>query len=286
MSLLGILEHSPDAVFVIDEEGYLIEANAVFSQNFGTLVTVGNIVDIWPELSSVWKSYISPTSFSELNPIREDVSANSHSDWSSTYDLEIYPVSDPNQNLLIGVARDVTQDRQERHRLEVQVTTDDLTGLFVRSQLDVLLDLEIRRAVRRKSVGCFLFIDVDGFKKTNDEHGHAEGDRLLKVTSEKLLGNLRNSDVVARIGGDEFGIVLADANLEQGTTKANSLALMLSQIAVGNESTGVRVSIGVSVFPEHGADVQTIIRRADRAMYFAKNSSSESAVAWSSLLSD
>ncbi len=283
MPLIELFENSSDLVFVIDEQARVVETNRAFDQLFREKDEIGSIFALWPELESTWGSLVTSKLSSGIRKIRTDVTVEGNSS-AAIYDLEIFPACESEQSLYVGVARNVTQDRHEHQRLQVQVTTDDLTGLFVRSQLDILLDLEIRRAIRRKSSGCFLFIDMDTFKGINDVHGHTAGDRVLKAVSDVLQSNLRDSDVVARMGGDEFGVVLADASLEHGVSKAESLAAAIGEISVvegvSATTSEVHVSIGVSAFPDHADTPQKIIQLADEAMYLAKSDPGRAVVGW------
>jgi diguanylate cyclase len=104
-----------------------------------------------------------------------------------------------------------------------------LTSAYNRRQLEVLLTQAIRSARRRKKVGSFILIDVDNFKWINDNFGHDQGDRVLKQISEVLHKNLRNFDVIGRLGGDEFGVILTDSNEEFGSLKALQIAKALNR---------------------------------------------------------
>jgi len=149
--------------------------------------------------------------------LRVDVDAKSADGRDLVFDVRLSALDDreSDDNSLVIAARDVTADRTRANTLEIQATTDPLTGAFNRGQMEVLLDQAIRSARRRKMIGCFIFTDIDYFKTINDSHGHDEGDRILKRIARVLHENLRNSDVVGRFGGDEFAAILTDSDPDE-----------------------------------------------------------------------
>ena len=157
-----------------------------------------------------------------------------------------------------------------------------LTSAYNRRQLEVLLTQAIRSARRRKKVGSFILIDVDNFKWINDNFGHDQGDRVLKQISEVLHKNLRNFDVIGRLGGDEFGVILTDSNEEFGSLKALQIAKALNRPVKKTGTEGIEVSIGLAIFPLHSEHAEDIIKHADTAMYRAKKQHGSSGEVWES----
>jgi diguanylate cyclase (GGDEF)-like protein len=176
-------------------------------------------------------------------------------------------------NRLRGSIRRADQQRRE---LEELATQDGLTGLMNRNAAFAMIEHDLSRAVREERVMMALFIDLDGLKGINDAHGHAAGDDALRLTADALRATTRLSDVVARIGGDEFlvaGMVL------DGPAEAKQLAERIRQAVAGQELVcpGGRVplhcSIGVALTgePRESVDsVDSLVRRADAALYAAK----------------
>jgi diguanylate cyclase (GGDEF)-like protein len=122
-------------------------------------------------------------------------------------------------------------------------------------------------------------LDLDRFKDVNDTLGHAAGDRLLRDVGARLLARLRAGDTLSRLGGDEFAVLLPGASAAAAQLVARKLLDGLEQpFDLGEASVNVAASIGIAVFPEHGGDTETLLRRADVAMYVAKRGSSGAAV--------
>ena len=157
-----------------------------------------------------------------------------------------------------------------------QALHDALTGLPNRSLLQDRLEQAIRAAGRDGRAAAVLLIDLDGFKQVNDTLGHAHGDGVLQRVAAQLSETVRDVDTVARLGGDEFAVVLPDVDPEGGVSEVlGRLHMALDvPVAAGGLQLHVSASIGVAVFPDHGQDAETLVRRADMAMYQAKRSNS------------
>jgi diguanylate cyclase (GGDEF)-like protein/PAS domain S-box-containing protein len=175
---------------------------------------------------------------------------------------------------LIGTLLDITERKQAEERLAHLAHHDPLTDLPNRLMLDDRLAQSIAHAERNGRVAAVLFLDLDRFKDINDTLGHSTGDRLLTHVSGRLLECLRTGDTVARSGGDEFIVVLADvAQLDDVTKVANRIVDSFSRpFAIDGRELYASASIGISVFPHDGHDVDSLIRCADTAMYQAKDS--------------
>jgi diguanylate cyclase (GGDEF)-like protein len=163
-----------------------------------------------------------------------------------------------------------------KRRAEEQIlflaTHDALTGLPNRARFTELLDFSIKSSRRHNRKCAVLFIDLDRFKVINDSLGHAAGDALLVEIGQRLRACVRESDIVVRLGGDEFIIILNEvADEEQAATVARKVLSAVSppMMLIGHECR-TTASIGIAVFPADGSDVETLTRNADRAMYLAK----------------
>ncbi len=156
--------------------------------------------------------------------------------------------------------------------VEYQALHDTLTGLPNRALFRDRGELALAAAARNRGSGAVMLLDLDRFKEVNDTLGHDQGDALLKDVAARLKAALRNSDTVARMGGDEFTILLPDvADQEAAMTVATKVADTLQQpFLVGGVTLDLEVSIGVAIFPAHGDDIDALISRADRAMFVSK----------------
>ena len=155
---------------------------------------------------------------------------------------------------------------------QFNATHDSLTGLPNRFLFYEIISTQIKIARRNKSVLSLLFIDLDGFKQINDQHGHAAGDYLLRTAAERMLSLLRNSDTASRLGGDEFAVALPDTSPEAAALVARKIIDELSQPYHFDERLlHVSASIGVGFTTERDVSVETLVCSADDAMYMAKN---------------
>ncbi|MEK7322671.1 MAG: diguanylate cyclase, partial [Pseudomonadota bacterium] len=178
-------------------------------------------------------------------------------------------------NLTFGII--ALRERAEREALTRELaylsTHDRLTGLANRALLVDRLQLAMSYARRYTRLVAVVYLDLDRFKAVNDSLGTAAGDTFLKETAQRLLTNLRDNDTVARVGSDDFILVLADQDSVAGTTdKLARLRVALSEpMTVCDREIVVTASIGCSFYPDDGEDHETLIRRANAAMYCAKD---------------
>jgi len=177
---------------------------------------------------------------------------------------------------LVVVVRDLSKQRAETEALEYQTLHDVLTSLPNRTLLNDRLHQAILASSRQGKTAAVLVMDVDRFKEVNDLHGHHVGDQLLQQIALRLEGLLRSSDTVARLGGDEFVILPGPgAGGEDGATTAQKVLRMLERpFTIDNLVLRITVSIGIALYPMHGRDASSLLRRADEAMYVAKRAGS------------
>ncbi|KAB2962011.1 EAL domain-containing protein [Zoogloea sp.] len=186
----------------------------------------------------------------------------------------ISPIRDLNGEIrhFVATGKDVTERMAAARHLERKAHYDSLTGLPNRSLLHDRLHQAIQRAQRQGRLVAVQFVDLDRFKIINDTLGHATGDRVLIEAARRLRGCLRATDTVARLGGDEF--VLVQEDLEHPDTAEQVARKVLDTFSdhfpVGPHDLCVNVSIGVALYPGDGADPESLLMRADLAMYRAK----------------
>lgn len=197
-------------------------------------------------------------------------SARGDNNWTSTTKLPIYNDSGEVVGLL-GITREINELKNSEIGFQWLATHDSLTSLANRFMLSDRISQAIFHAKRNKSLFALLFIDLNGFKNINDKAGHAMGDLYLKKVALALTKNVRTSDTVARIGGDEF-VVLLDGitNIEEPKRVADKLGEKI-RLWVDEEEHSVTASFGISTFPADGEEAEMLLSVADHAMYMAKN---------------
>ena len=185
--------------------------------------------------------------------------------------------------LLQGLLDDITMRKHAEEQLQFRASHDPLTGLANRALFDESLEQALARARRNNFEVVVLFVDVDGFKQVNDVHGHVAGDEVLRTVAERLLQCARESDIVARRGGDEFLVLLPDIDPSapgpdaghRGVDVADFierriLHAMRSPIELATGPVTVSLSVGRCVYPSDAVDSQTMMAVADATMYRAK----------------
>ena len=172
---------------------------------------------------------------------------------------------------LIGIVNDITRSKDAEQKLLRQAHFDALTELPNRHLLEDRLGSALVAAQRQKDTLALLFIDLNQFRHINDNFGHRTGDAVLLEMSHRLRDNLRDTDVVARIGGDEFAVLLPSTQAEGAAQVANKLLEHVAQpCMVGEHELSLTLSVGIAMYPADGDTVEELTRCADTAMYRAK----------------
>ncbi|MGZ7078392.1 MAG: putative bifunctional diguanylate cyclase/phosphodiesterase [Thermoanaerobaculia bacterium] len=173
---------------------------------------------------------------------------------------------------VIALIRDITARKASEQQIEYQAYHDALTGLANRRLFQEHLTLALALAQRRNRLVAVLYLDLDHFKIINDSLGHTTGDTMLKQVATRLRSCVRDGDTVARVGGDEFTIVLQElARREDAAVVAQKvLRTVAAPIDVGGQRLYITTSIGITIFPDDGDDAESLLKSADNAMYRAK----------------
>ncbi len=161
-----------------------------------------------------------------------------------------------------------------RESLQRQSIRDSLTGLYNRRYMEITVERELRQAQRQNHSVGFVMIDLDHFKQFNDTYGHGAGDALLSALGDYLLNNIRGGDIACRFGGDEFVLILPQANLEATAQRAENLCEGLRRITIAYKGLTlgpVTASFGVSAYPDHAIAIDPLLSLADMALYRAKD---------------
>jgi diguanylate cyclase (GGDEF)-like protein len=171
----------------------------------------------------------------------------------------------------IGIARDITERKEQMAAIKYQALHDGLTDLPNRTLFSDRLHQAILSATREERSLALIIMDLDHFKEINDTLGHHSGDMILQQVANRIRAVLRESDTVARLGGDEFALLLPSADLDDATHIAKKLLAALDRpFELEAQSFRVGASLGIGMFPEHGRDGTALMKRADMAMYEAK----------------
>lgn len=176
---------------------------------------------------------------------------------------------------LVGLTAALGLNGRAIDLLKRQAVIDNLTGLVSRSFLHNMLRGEIAHARRHGQRLSLIFADIDHFKQVNDRHGHASGDRVLKEVARTLRALFRDSDTVARYGGDEFVVLLPQTDRSRAGMLAERARVALQsqelELPGSNGPVHATISLGVATFPEDGAEPESLLQHADASLYAAKN---------------
>lgn len=173
---------------------------------------------------------------------------------------------------IVGSSSDITERRKLELELIKYANYDKLTGLPNRRLFFEMLAQNISENERNNSKFALFFIDLDGFKEINDNYGHKIGDEVLKITANRLLKNIQKSNIVSRMGGDEFTVIVKNIDC----TKAVDIIVkkihkaLKATITIGDIKCAVNSSIGIALYPDNGKDSETLLKNADSSMYDIK----------------
>jgi diguanylate cyclase (GGDEF)-like protein/PAS domain S-box-containing protein len=173
---------------------------------------------------------------------------------------------------LMGITREINELKQNEINLQYLATHDSLTDLPKRYLMNDRLEHILANAKRSKLAFAIFYIDLNSFKTINDSYGHEVGDLLLRQVAQRLKKCVRAADTVARLGGDEFVVILAALHKSQDVSiVANKVQDCFSKsFSIKRHRIEIKASIGISLYPEHGQDQETLIKAADYAMYLSK----------------
>lgn len=171
----------------------------------------------------------------------------------------------------VGIMRDITENKRYQEQLEHQSNFDSLTGLANRNLLNDRLKQAMAAAKRDNEKFTVVFFDLDNFKVINDSLGHNNGDEVLKIVGSRLSKFIDEADTAARIGGDDFAVILTDGEFEEHYARVEKLREQLSKpIKIGDDDIEATFSFGLCLYPDDSQNANELMRHADTAMYQAK----------------
>lgn len=271
----ALFEAAADAVMLVSSRGVLLEVNDMICRRAGydrEKLTGRDMGVLFPP---AYREGVAAC-LAEALSVKE----------ARTFETLLFDISDPmlaeismqrveslDKTAVLCIARDIKEHKLLRARLEFQASTDSLTALYNRRYFLSRAEEEFLRFKRYGTGFAMLMLDLDHFKNVNDTYGHHTGDALLREFARQLRRMFRHSDVLGRIGGEEFCVLLLESGPEQSMETAERLRLKIASEPLRGENGSVpyTVSIGVTVALDTDESLETIMRRADAAMYSAKH---------------
>ena len=274
--LASVFEHSGEAILITDAHNRIVEVNPSFTQLTG--YAIDEVRGENPKMLASGRN--APESYATMWSSIRDHGFWQGELWDRHKDGHVYPkwltistIRDKAGGVshYVGSFTDITERKASEERIHYLAHHDALTKLPNRAQLQGRLEQAIAMARRDKQRVAVMFIDMDHFKHINDSLGHHVGDGLLIEVAERLRQSVRDSDVVARLGGDEFVVVLVNVECDTVSTVIGKILKLLGSVYLINDhELHSTPTVGISLFPDDGDDVETLMKNADTAMYFAK----------------
>lgn len=270
----AIANHVPDFVAFIDVNERFAFVNQAYAREFG--LPAEQIIGL--SLRELWGTpeYVANTPYLDQARAGKLISFARETVNGTVLDVTYQPAWNDSQDTVTGLhmfARNVTGERQKLRTLEAQTLSDHLTGLLNRKGFDRRLNETMARADANGHRAALLLVDLDDFKAVNDTYGHPAGDRLLVSFAERLLACVRKDDAVARIGGDEFAIILDHVSNPSTVERIAQTVVQaaLRPFPINGQSLVSTASVGSAIHrPDTGSSVSELFMRADMALYEAK----------------
>lgn len=273
-----VYRSSNEAIILADSEGVISEVNQAFSRVIrdDNAAWIGRHVEdlaldsrsdglfestIWPALKvdGTWRGEL----------WLRDAQGGTQVTWAAITKVQQNFASETHYTMILN---DFSERQDTEERLRYDASHDPLTGLPNRLLLRDRFEVAVNTAKRQSCTFACLYLDLDGFKPINDRYGHAVGDFVLQFVAGKISGVVRSSDTVARIGGDEFFVIVFGLETE---SDYRAFAARISEaigerIQLDGEPVSIGGSIGIAMYPEHGKTLQALMEASDKAMYRAK----------------
>jgi len=274
----AVFDNSLEGIFITDTSGTILAANAAV-----TKITGYETEELLGKNPRILKSSRhDPEFYSALWHAVHNHNQWEGEIWNKRKNGEIYPewmsisaIKDEQGQVqnYIGIFIDISKQKKAESRLSYLAYYDQLTGLPNRDLFHDRLNMAILQAKRSRQQVAVLFIDIDHFKHVNDTFGHAKGDLLLQQVALKLKQALRENDTLARMGGDEFTVILQDFvnHNDVELTARRLIGSLDAPINLDDQDLYISASIGISFYPENGDSASVLMKHADIAMYSAKN---------------
>ena len=286
------INNSPDLIYMLDNKGRITfindrvmdflgyDANELIGKNFSSLVYAEDLPQVNYSFSqnNLFPDANQTTEFRLIPKSSEDNLLCFESETVVINETMTSLISEQDNNIeqifsgIYGTARDITQKKKFEKQISFQINHDALTLLPNRILFKDRIHYALTQAQRNHTKFAVLYMDMDRFKTINDSMGHPAGDQLLRMMSKRIVDCLRESDTLARIGGDEFLLLMPElAEIKDVEVLIHKMRHLLSEpFRVEKQDIFVSFSIGISIFPEDGNNADTLIKHADMAMYQSK----------------
>lgn len=272
----AVLDAAASLIVVVDTEGGLLCWNRACERLSGysaeELGGSAAILELIPEEERPTAFGVAEALTRGESPVTADVHWRTRSgelrliSWSNT------ALTGPDGKVthIVGTGIDVTERRGLEERLRYLADHDALTDLINRRRFEEELEHQLAQGRRYGMTGALLVLDLDGFKAVNDSHGHRAGDRVLCAVADALRQRLRESDVVARVGGDEFAVLLPRAGTDEAEQVCQSLEQAIPREVAAPGEHRIEVSVGFAPFVEGVQSIDEVLSAADASMYAVK----------------
>lgn len=278
--LNAIIRHAMDGIVTVSENGEIQAFNPAAEEIFGYVheEVIGQpaAILVSPETEKNYRpqiqQYLDSGQHNSVGIRGLEVAAIRKNGQSFPMEISASEMEIKGLRFFVAIVRDITERKIVEHKIKHLAHHDYLTGLPNRSYFLDQVTQAIKLAKRHHKKTAVLFLDLDGFKQINDTLGHEAGDLLLQQVSARLKNVIRDSDVVARIGGDEFTFVLNDVdNRENAEFAAQKIIDALApEFILKNQHCQIGGSLGIALYPDCAHDDEELLRKADEAMYLAK----------------
>ncbi len=277
--LKTILESTQDGILVVDENRQVVYVNSSFKELWNLDEDTSELLDERGLIELITEQLLDPAAFQEKTEALY-ASYRIDNDTLTCKDgrvFERYTRPLVGEGQLLGRLwsfRDITEKKRVEERLKAMATIDELTGLWNRRHFFQLARHELERARRYAQPFSFMILDLDYFKKVNDTLGHAAGDATLQHIAALLTKTLRDVDISGRVGGEEFGILMPNTELQDGVMVAERLRKVIENTPPRYEGKKIHctVSFGVTAYEKGTTSLDELYKTADKALYEAKES--------------
>jgi len=278
LRLRSIVESAPVSINEIDPSGRFLSINAEGARQAGS-VYADEII------GQSYLDYVAPWDQKRVSDLLTEAGEGRVCQFEYTsivdgearmFSASLVPLRDEDGRVvkLLSYSHDITAQKESEEQLVHRAEHDSLTDLPNRGLFMDRLRSGIARAKRNNQPLALLFVDLNDFKPVNDEHGHHTGDRLLRVVAQRLMGAVREVDTVARVGGDEFAVILeAITDADDAASVAAKISETIGEpFSIDRRTLSIGASTGIAMYPGDGEEVSSLLQHADAEMYRAKRS--------------